>query len=102
MIDPIPVEEALERIKKEQDLLARRGNGALALSWFSQHALSKVGGGQRVPLSDVLPDTLTVVACATTNAEKVAPYIRQAFREHHRAIITRAIELAERDFNADK
>ncbi|MDO7841123.1 hypothetical protein [Sphingomonas immobilis] len=100
MIDPIPVREELERIRKDQALLQRRGDGALALAWFSEHALSRSGGGPRVPLQSVLPDDMKPVASATTNAEKTFPYIRRAFREHHRAILERAIELATEDFNA--
>jgi hypothetical protein len=100
MIDPIPVAEELDRIRKEQELLRRRGDGALALAWFSAHALSKTGGGPRVTIQGVLPDDLKPVASATPDAEKVLPYLRRSFREHHRRIIERAIELAKTDFEA--
>ncbi|WP_334182065.1 hypothetical protein [Novosphingobium sp.] len=98
-VDPIPVREELQRIAKEQALLRRRSNGGLALAWFSDHALSATGGGLRVPLSGgVLQDRLTVVASATTDADKVAPYVQQAYREAQRSIILRAIELAREDY----
>ena len=100
MIDPIPVAEELERIRKEQRLLQRRGDGALALAWFSEHALGKTGGPRIVISGGILPDDLKPVASATPNAEKVFPYLRTAFREHHRAIIERAIDLARVDFEA--
>lgn len=101
MIDPIPVSEELDRIRKEQDLLRKRGDGALALAWFSEHALSKPRGGPRIVVSGgILPDELKPVASATANAEKVLPYLRQAFREHHRKIVERAIELARADLEA--
>ena len=98
MIDPIPVDEALERIKAEQALLTKRGNGGLALAWFSAHALSKTGGGPRVPLQGVLQEHIDVIASGTTNADKVKPYIQRAYREHQRRILERAIELAQEDF----
>ena len=100
MIDPLPVAEELERIRKEQALLQRRGDGALALAWFSEHALGKSGGPRIVISGGILPDELKPVASATANADKVLPYLRRAFREHHRAIIERAIELARADFEA--
>ena len=99
MIDPIPVAEELARIRKEQDALVRRGNGALALGWFSAHALSKTGSGPRTVVIGVLPDQCKPVASATTDADRVFPYLNRAFREHHRKIIARAIELAEADFD---
>lgn len=99
MIDPIPVEEELERITRAQEVLRRRGNAALALGWFSAHALSKTGGGPRVPIGGVLPDQCKPIASGTTDAEKAFPYIDRAFREHHRSIIARAIALAEADFD---
>lgn len=103
MIDPIPVKEELVRIQREQAALVRRGNGALALGWFSQHALSKSGIMPRVPVTGgVLPDQLRPVASATPDAEKVFPYLDRAFREHHRAIIERAIELADFDFKDEE
>lgn len=98
MIDPVPVAEELARIKADQDVLLRRGNGALALGWFSEHALGKSGGPRVVLSSGVLPDQLRPVASATTNADKVFPYLDRAFHEHHRKIIERAIELARADF----
>jgi hypothetical protein len=98
MIDPIPVNEAIARINKEQEALQRRGVAALALAWFSSYALSKTGGGPRVTLSDVLPDEIKPVASATVNVEKAIPYLTRAFREHHRPIIERAIKLAQDDF----
>lgn len=102
MIDPIPVQEELARIRKAQDNLTRRGNGALALSWFSEHALSKSGGPRVVLSGSVLPEQLRPIASGTTNAEKVFPYLDRAFREHHRKIVERAIALAEADFNLDE
>jgi len=99
MIDPIPVKEELDRIVREQQVLRRRGNAALALGWFSAHALSKTSGGPRVPVVGVLPDQCKPVANGTTDADKVFPYIDRAFREHHRSIIERAIALAEADFD---
>ncbi|WP_093332646.1 hypothetical protein [Sphingomonas rubra] len=91
--------EELERIQREQAALIRRGNGALALGWFSAHALSKTGGGPRIVISGgILPDQLRPIASATADAEKVFPYLDRAFREHHRGIIERAIELAQTDF----
>lgn len=100
MIDPIPVAEELDRIRKRQSDLVRRGNGALALGWFSAHALSKSGGGPRVVISGgVLPDQCRPIASGTTDADKVFPYLDRAFREHHHKIIERAIELAEDDFD---
>ncbi len=99
MIDPIPVAEELARIRKDQDALVRRGNGALALCWFSAHALSKTGGGPRTVVSGVLPDQLKPIASGTADADRVFPYLDRAFREHHRKIIERAIELAEADFD---
>jgi hypothetical protein len=98
MIDPIPVEEEMARILKERALLEKRGNGALALAWFSQYALSKTGSGPRSVVQGVLPDELKPVASATPGVEKVLPYIRAAFRESHRGIVERAIELARKDF----
>lgn len=98
MIDPIPVEEELQRIKAEQAALVRRGNGALALGWFSANALSS-GGGVRTVVNGVLPDQLKPIAYATPHAEQAIPYIERAFREYHRSIIKRAIELAEADFD---
>lgn len=97
-IDPIPVREELERIKREQDVLRRRCDGGLALAWFSDHALSK-SGGPRVPISGgVLQERLTVVATATPDADKVAPYVQRAYLEAQRSIILRAIELARADY----
>ncbi|TDW65365.1 hypothetical protein EDF57_103549 [Novosphingobium sp. PhB55] len=97
-IDPVPVREELARIAKEQAVLRQRSNGGLALAWFSDHALSKTSG-PRVPLSNgVLQDRLTVVASGTTDADKVAPYVQQAYREAQRGIILRAIELARADY----
>jgi hypothetical protein len=99
MIDPIPVAEELARIRKDQDALVRRGNGALALGWFSAHALSKTGSGPRSVVSGVLPDQLRPVASATADADRVFPYLDRAFRAHHRKIIEHAIALAEADFD---
>lgn len=99
-IDPIPVREELQRIRAEQAELVRRSNGGLALAWLSDHALSKTGGGARVPLQDVLQERLTVIASGTTDADKVAPYIQRAYREAQRGIILRAIELARADYEA--
>lgn len=97
-IDPIPVREELQRIRAEQAKLVRRSNGGLALAWLSEHALSKTGSGMRTPLQDVLQENLTVVASGTPDADKVAPYIRRAYREAQRGIILRAIELARADY----
>lgn len=97
-IDPIPVREELARIAKKRAVLVQRSNGGLALAWFSDHALSK-GGGPRVPINDgVLQERLTVIGTGTTDADKVAPYVQQAYREAQRGIILRAIELARADF----
>lgn len=98
MIDPIPVEKELRRIRAEQDVLRRRGNGALALGWFSAHALSATGGGPRSVINGVLPDQLRPIASATTDADKAFPYIEKAFREYHSSILKRAIQLAQADF----
>ena len=100
MIDPIPVDEVLARIKAEQDILTKRGNGGLALAWFSAHALSQTGGSPRVVLQGILQERIDVIASGTPNAEKVKPYIHRAYREHQRRILERAIELAKEDFEA--
>ncbi|MBB4618995.1 hypothetical protein [Sphingomonas abaci] len=98
-IDPISVAEEHKRITQQADALKRRGSAALALGWFSDHALSKSGSGPRVPItSGVLPDQLRPIADATANVEHVRPYLTRAFREAHRSIIERAIELAQADF----
>lgn len=102
MIDPVPVSEALARIKTEKTLLDKRANGARALGWFSDHALSRTGGGVRCTLQGVLPPTIHVVASGTPDADTVKPYLTRAFREHHRRILERAIELAREDFEAEQ
>jgi hypothetical protein len=103
VIDPIPVKEELDRIQREQRELVRRGNGALALGWFSTHALGRGGSGPRVIISGgILPEQLRPIASATPDAEKVFPYLDRAFREHHRKIIERAIELADFDFKGEE
>lgn len=100
-IDPISVAEEHRRITQQADALKRRGSAALALGWFSDHALSR-SGGPRVPISGgVLPDQLRPIADATANVEHVRPYLTRAFREAHRSIIERAIELAQADFEKD-
>lgn len=97
-IDAISVAEEHKRITQQADALKRRGSAALALGWFSDHALSK-SSGPRIPITGgVLPDQLRPIADATANVEHVRPYLTRAFREAHRSIIERAIELAQADF----
>lgn len=101
MIDPIPIKEALQRINEESHLLRRKTEGGQALQWFSEFALSK-SGGPRTPLSDVLENKLRPVATSTPNAKEAEIYLSRAFREMHRAIIERAIEIAKEDFETGK
>lgn len=95
------LDAAMAQIKIEQETLRRRGNAALALTWFSRFALSNPEEGCRRALDGVLVPDIKPVASATPEVDRATVYLNLAYREFRSIIVERAIELAEEDYAAN-
>lgn len=95
-IDPIVVREEQARRARKTQVLASANTAGEALLWFHTYAL---GSDKRTPAAkDVLAANLRLVASSTVGVDAAVSYVRRAVAEFHSAILERAIEMAQEEF----